>query len=151
MLSAVGCNFHCGNKKCSAFLTGFNINGSWPLGRIDEVIQILREEYGYDEDNDVIRYLEQRKENDVTVAAIPTQTKSKIEVVGNRHQCWCDKCSTIWDQDDIEGVEKSDKCPRCSGWLRDFNSLIEDGINCPHCKERLKEERYYSKGDTDDK
>ena len=145
MNTYVGCQFYCGNKECAAFNTGFNINGSWPLGKIDDVIRVLIEERSNDENLDmqkIINSLEKRKANGVELAAVPLPNISNIEIVGKRVQLWCDNCTTVWDSD-ADDSEKT--CARCDGELRDFNSLINDGIKCPHCTEDLKQERYYSR------
>jgi len=155
-----GCEFFCDNKECSYFRTGFTIRGAWPLGNISLVINSssVRQNKNFQE------HLIELKDSGRKHACITLPNVDAISVEGFRFNFWCEGCSCVWDKDvfftEEEQSEWEDKnlvpeewfdnvtfdyvCSKCKGKLKSFDTVIEDGLSCPSCKEALGQSRWFS-------
>lgn len=157
-----GCNFLCDNEKCNYYNTGFVLTSPWPLGDIELVINDINVVKNNDLREQLIRWkLEGRK-----YARINMPNIHKIPTLGYRTEMWCDKCPCAWSYDFITvALSKADKddkeledlikdaridgripnnCEKCNAVLKTFSEVLEDGIYCPSCKEKLAQSTWFS-------
>jgi DNA-directed RNA polymerase subunit RPC12/RpoP len=48
--------------------------------------------------------------------------------------------------EDLPMIEVKEECEKCGEQTKKFEEILEDGINCPHCKEKLTQNRWFSTG-----
>jgi len=147
-----GCDFTCTNKECEYVNSGFIISDSWPLGRIELVIENpqVKKMVGFRDK------LIERKDNGIKYVCLVYPNSTEIPIEGYRNQYWCSKCKCVWNNDvmlkedqvfkDIkEELETMEKCPECKCSILGFDDVIEQGINCIHCNKKLQQNRWFSK------
>ena len=141
-----GCDFVCKNEKCDCCETGFTMTGPWPMGDIGEVIDSLSSE-------ERIKELMKLKKEGREFACIAYPNDKDIYIDRYRINFWSVEGNCIWQydivvEDDIESaILDSDipkLCPKTGSELLNYNDTIQQGINCPHCKEKLKQTRWFS-------
>jgi hypothetical protein len=138
-MSYAGCDFVCRNKECAHVNKSITMFSSWPIGDIDVIIASEKVR----EDSKLQDQIISRKQNGEQYALITLPNKEKIMKVGNRIQKWCPKCPSIWNYDIVSKEDKSDeKCKQCQEKLLTFDEVIENGVFCPHCKEKMKQVRW---------
>jgi len=154
-----GLEFICENKNCTEYKKGLVILGTWALGDIDMVIKSKNVEKieGFK------KGLETLKESGRKYACINYPNINNILINGFRVQKWCQDCICIWSWDimldkEVKTPEEAhkqledkmkianvpNKCQRCGKDLKTFEQLIEEGINCPHCKEVMHKSSWFS-------
>lgn len=148
-----GCEFTCMNEDCEHYKAGFVLTGSWPLGRIELVIEDpkVKENAAFREE------LLQRKKDGFKYVCITYPNNAEIPCEGYRVQLWCDSCKCIWNHDVMleskdDTLEKAlqrgtlpTSCNKCNSELKDFQTVIDGGIPCPHCGVDLQQNRWISK------
>jgi hypothetical protein len=142
-----GCSFICDNSKCEQYKNGLTINSPWPMAKIEIVISNLSKiamfKTSHKETLDkIIDY----KNNGRKFACIIYPNNNNLEKVAYLFQFWSPEAKTIWEYDietngkSLEDILKSpelpDKCPKTGCKLLNFNDVIREGINCPHCGEK---------------
>ena len=143
---AIGCNFICDNDKCEHHGKAIVLTGPWPMASIDEMILLFEREG----DEDHANHLKAMQENEREYACITLPDTYGIEPKAYRIQKWCDKCHIISifesELDDVyEVTSRADICMNCEETaLTGFQHAINYGIDCPFCKERMKQERWYA-------
>jgi len=155
-----GCEFYCDNDECSSYRSGFTIRGAWPLGNINLIINSspVRQNKPFQQK------LIERKEDGRKYACITLPNTDAVPVEGYRFTLWCNACLCVWEndvfftkeeQDEWEdkdlvpeswfnNVKMSYECPKCKGQLKSFDTVVEDGINCPTCSKQLTQSRWFS-------
>lgn len=155
-----GCDFVCENEKCTEHRKGVVIINKWPLGDIEKVVEAR----AVKKNEAFRRELIALKGTGRTYACITYPNVDNIPISGYRVQKWCQGCFCIWGWDIMLGEEVADtkeasekflvalaketiplQCPKCSGVdLFDFQKVVEVGIVCPHCKEKMKTYTWFS-------
>ena len=154
-----GSDFVCENDKCHEYRKGVAIINIWPLGDIDRVIASRGVQKNIEFRNGMIALKEQGRKH----ACISYPDADNIPIAGYRVQKWCQGCFCIWAWDVMLEGEVADtqdaskqfqvalvkenipiQCPRCNDELKDFQKIIDDGIVCPHCKEKMKTYTWFS-------
>jgi hypothetical protein len=141
-----GCDFVCRNECCNYYGTGFTITGPWPLGDIDEVIDSV------DDKDEFIRL----KEEGRRFACIKFPNVNDIYPERYRINFWSVEGNCIWqydivveDEDDIESAiadsDIPDSCPKTGSELLNYKEVIDEGIECPSCNEKLMQNRWFTK------
>lgn len=144
-----GCEFVCANDKCKYFKSGFTITAPWPMTDIDLVInsQALK---GNQEHKKV---LEEQKCNSKKYASIIMPNTENLPIKSYKLQLWSQEAKCIYEHYmSVENYNNSakyenipDKCPKTGCKLLDFNGVLEKGINCPMCGEKLVQYRFFTK------
>ena len=137
-----GSDFVCNNDTCEHCGKGLIITAPWPMGYIDKIVDAPN----------VVKHKEFRegliklKTDGHEYACINYPNVDEIETEAYRVHKWCPSCPCLWTYDaeiDMDGktVEEiindanlPETCPTCETELLDFNTVVEDGINCPACK-----------------
>ena len=150
-----GCEFICKNQACNQFDSGFVMTSTWPMGRIELVLnsplvkkdQVLRDK--------LIEFKNQGRK----FACISFPNLSRIETISYRVHMWSEKANCIWKydaeiknpQETIEETVKNanipSRCPTTDCILWDFSETIKNGILCPHCGIKLQQSRWFTNGD----
>ena len=153
-----GCEFFCNNEDCKQYKNGLTIVAPWPIGDIDKIIDARNVSKMEDFRDGLIKL----KSEGRSFACITYPNINEIETAGYRVNKWCNKCKCVWMFDVLlkdgattfeEALAKSDvpeNCSKCNEKLKDFEHVIEDGINCPFCNEKLKSSRWFSNETTKD-
>jgi len=148
-----GCEFVCVNEECEHKGKGFVVVGPWPIGRIELVI----EDQKVKENVEFRKGLIKRKKEGYKHVCINYPNSSDIPIEGYRIQKWCKSCNSLCSFDAMldEGVTTLEaaiessgitaNCGKCQGILMDFNEVLENGIECPHCNKLLQQHRWFSK------
>jgi len=132
-MSLIGCNFTCRNKECKFLDTGFTITGSWPLGKIDDVIE--------NTDDDELRdQLIKKKEAGYEYSKITYPDPYITEIATYAVEKYCPKCTRIQT---FEKGNEQDICQVCGEEYLDFEQSTTDGLPCPSCGEKLEQVRWY--------
>jgi len=144
---AAGCEFICKNEDCANYETGFTITTPWPLGQIS----LIAKTSSLSKMDTFRESLLKMKEDGRRYACITLPNVDEVPVEGYRVQRWCPACSCIWNYDAMaqkdgetleEVLENSDvpeACSKCEGFMLDFDRVIDEGVNCPSCNERLSQ------------
>ena len=154
-----GSDFVCENDKCKEHRKGIVILNIWPLGDISKVIDAKNVQ----EKEEFCKGLMALRDQGRKHACINFPNTDKIPVSGYRVQNWCQNCFCIWGwdimfgEDIVDPKQASDRfpgalakepipslCPKCNGELKDFKKILEDGIICLHCKEKMKTYAWFS-------
>jgi len=146
-----GCEFICRNEECEHANTGFTVLGSWPIGVIDLIINTKKVQALEGFRNNLLSLKSEGEE----YACINYPNIDKIPIVGYRVNKWCNTCRMIHNiniiledgdtfEEALEKFEGGDRCFQCDGYLLDFEELVEDGIDCPYCKEQLVQSRWFA-------
>jgi len=154
-MASSGCNFICDNNKCKHYKTGFVLYSPWQIGDIELIINDLNVIKNNDAREQLIKWkMEGRKH-----AIINMPNIHKIPSLGYRIQMWCNKCHIPWSYDIlnpenkeldilIEEAKKNclipEKCVQCNETLRDFVNVVNDGIVCWACNEKLAQHSWFS-------
>jgi len=152
-----GCDFTCKNEECEQYDSGLVLTSPWPMGKIELVINASNVK-----DKEEFRDgLVELKNNGQKYACITYPNVSYIDTIAYQVQLWCKSCLCIWKYDIVltedcpdfetayakakENGDVPDTCPKCSGELEDYESVLEDGIACPFCKEDMQQNRWMAK------
>jgi protein associated with RNAse G/E len=146
-----GCEFICDNKECKYFDHGFSIHGPWALGDIDEIIECKKLNSMPEVKNNLIRI----KSNGAKKACIIFPNDTNIKTIGYRVQLWNSKENRIYSYDlditvendeEIEKLveEEKKKLGHENKMLKNFTYTCEDGIECPHCDQLMKQNRWFA-------
>ena len=143
-----GCEFFCDNEECKYFKSGFVITAPWPMANIGLIISSLKE-------NDSFRSeLIQLKNKGKKYACITFPNIKGIQSEMYRIQMWDDKDKCIWEYlipyNEIQSVEsiythssvQSESIVKNP--LKNFNEVVNDGILCPSCNQKLKQSRWFT-------
>lgn len=148
-----GCDFICKNNNCENFNKGFVITGPWPIARIEMVIasNVIQRKPEYKEE--LINLKKQGKK--YTCLVYPNY--KEIEPVGIRVNLWSPKALCIWSYELLfeegQSVEAlmdkylPDKCPKTECDLLNFNDVVQDGIVCPSCNQKMFQNRWFTNED----
>lgn len=150
-----GCSFICDNSNCPQYQNGFTINAPWPMAKIELVISNLSKTLMFKPANkEILDAIINYKNNGRKYACIIYPNSNGLQKVAYLIQLWSPEAKTIWEYDietdgkPLEEVLKSpelpDKCPKTGCKLMTFNDVTKDGINCPHCGEKLKQSRWFT-------
>lgn len=144
-----GCQFICKNENCIHVGKGFNVSAPWPLDRIENVIELLK-----DADKEVLVKL---KEEGHEAACVVYPHPDNQKTIGYRIQKWCDQCKCVWSYDLIFDTPEDTietmlakkpielACKNCNNELLTFDEITERGILCPHCKEEMQQNRWMTR------
>jgi len=146
-----GCEFICKNDKCEQYMKGFSITSPWPMGRIELIINSKRVK----ENKEFRDFLITLKDNGEKLARIQLPDIDDIPVCAYKVSFWSDEAKCIYNYlvetqnlDDFDEKFKNanipEKCPKTGGELKSFDTVIKDGINCPFCKEKMEQNRWFS-------
>jgi hypothetical protein len=142
-----GCDFVCENNLCECFKKGFSITSPWPMGNIEDVIE-ASSDIGF---KNALLNLKNQGRN---YACITLPNVDNIEIKAYRINMWSNEANCIWQYDinyDGEEIEElienpliPDKCPKTSCELWNFETIIKNEILCPHCKQIMKQTRWFT-------
>jgi hypothetical protein len=155
-----GCEFICVNEQCPNYNTGFAIKGVWPIGNIGLIINSSSVKQNPKFREMLIKIKDSGKKH----ACITLPNVDNVPVDGYRFNLWCESCNYIWDVDVFFTEEEQSKwddkklvpeewfdnvvlsyeCTKCKGHLKSFDTVIQEGIKCPSCKQDLKQSRWFS-------
>ena len=153
-----GCEFKCDNKECSNYNSGFTVLAPWSIGDIDKIINAKAVKKNQPFQAELIKLKESGKQ----YSCINYPNVDKIDKVGYRVQKWCDKCLVIWNFDAMiqnpeetaeETVEKANitnSCSKCNETLKQLTQMVEDGVPCPSCKQKLTHQVWFSNETTEE-
>ena len=145
-----GVDFICKNEDCECFNKSITIISAWPIAKIEEVIETIKDE-------DYKRMFESAKDNGQKYACIQFPNEKNINMVGWKIQSWCENCPRI-GEDEVLLEESNEKfesaisnnpltknCLVCNHELKSFDDLLEGGMCCPFCNKEMVEERWFAK------
>jgi len=143
-----GCEFTCKNEKCKCYNTGFVITSPWPMGNIQLVINSSSVKDNAEFREQLINVKKEGKK----LACIPFPNIDKIPTECYRVQLWSKEANLIWEyhikSDNVETIyddpEVPKLCPKTHCNLVIFTEAITEGINCPHCGEKLSQSRWWT-------
>ena len=151
---ASGCEFVCENKECKHYKSGINMLAPWPLGDIDKIMTLPH----VIKVTELMEDLKRVKGKGRKYACINYPNTKHIETLGYRVEMFCPSCPAHWAYDVMlsdtvtspdsaiidPSVEK--KCPKCDTKLKTMMELLseEDGVYCPHCKEKMHKHTWFS-------
>jgi len=151
-----GADFICNNVHCEHHEKTITILSPWPIGRIEKVIgSIKRKSDSAISVRDRLKDLEDKGEQFALIQFPNDETE--IEQVGWRVQRWCQSCPRVGDdvilladedEDYATAADRSvltENCPVCNDTVSDFDKVVEDGITCPYCKEKMTTETWFAK------
>jgi hypothetical protein len=135
-----GCDFVCKNSNCLQVNKGFTITGPWPMGDIDEVINNTT-------DQPLLQHLEQKKKDGCKIACISFPNTKGIKTLFNRVSLWSQEARCVWQYDidvntALERAKLPDICERTGCELKSFMDVVEDGVDCPFCGEKMNQIRW---------
>lgn len=146
-----GCDFICRNKECKYNGSGFTITAPWPMANINLVINSIELRDNQDFRDHLIKLKKEGKK----LACIVYPNLGKIRPTHYRIQMWSEEAKCVWDftipyvkitEDELKKhPEIPSSCPKTGGDLSTFNDVIEHGILCPSCGERLEQGRWFAK------
>jgi hypothetical protein len=138
-----GVDFICKNEKCKCYDKSITLISAWPIADIDDVISSMsQDEYRAE--------FEHHKQNGSNYACIQFPNKSDVKMVGWKIQSWCQKCPRIGEDeimisDPEESFESAlarynipENCPVCNSEIKTFNNVVDDGLDCPFCNEKME-------------
>jgi hypothetical protein len=150
-MAYAGCDFKCKNEKCGCYKKSITLHGPWPLGKIDDILDVT-------EDEMAAQGLLKMKLNGFEMAKINYPDPSGIKAVAYAHERFCSTCKRIQmfdrkfeiidsENDENSIIEKEeliipDNCD-CGTEYVDIEKAIENGINCPFCDEELEDNRWF--------
>jgi hypothetical protein len=146
-----GCEFVCKNIKCENYNSGFIVTSPWPMGKIELVINSKKVK-----DNKEFRdYIIKQKDNGEKHFPIQLPNTDEIPITAYKISLWSDEAKCIYNykvvinnidnlKDEIKLANLPEKCEKTGCQLRDFDSITNDGINCPECKEKLQQNRWFT-------
>jgi hypothetical protein len=145
-----GCEFICKNDKCENYKSGFQITSQWPMGKIELIINSNRVK----EKKEFRNYLIKQKDNGEKYAPIQLPNNDEIPIIAYKISLWSDEAKCIYSypvivpnlekkEETIKEANLPEVCEKTGCRLRDFNSVINDGILCPSCKEKLQQNRWF--------
>jgi len=142
-----GCEFTCKNKNCQHYQAGFSITGNWPIAYIEKVIDSTPVK----KVKDLRERLISLKEAGTLYALIQFPNVDKLPCVGQRISLWSPEAHRIWNYEVdmegkplVEGITEIPKiCEKTGCTLLTFNEVVEKGIECPFCKEKLSQNRWF--------
>ena len=147
-----GCEFICRNETCEHTNKGFTMSAPWPLGRIELIINAPNVK----NNDDFRQNLIQLKNDGRKYACITFPNESNILFEGYRVNFWSPEAKCLWQYDvmveevnDIPlAIDEDDdipnKCPSTNGKMLTFTETVKEGINCPHCGEKMEQSRWFT-------
>ena len=150
-----GCEFICKNKDCEYTNCGVVMTGPWPLGRVELILNTM----SVKKIPQLRDRLIESKNNGRKLACISYPNLDQIETMAYRIQMWSEEANCIWDFDaKVQSKEDSVdtainnaniplKCKTSGGQLKDFNETVKEGIKCPHCGEKMHQDRWFTNED----
>jgi len=145
-----GIDFTCENEKCKCYNKSVTILSSWPIADIDDVISTIKnDEYKVE--------FEKAKQDGKKYACIQFPNQDELRMVGWKVQSWCQKCPRVGEdeillnepEEEFEEALKRynlpEECPICEGEIKTFDEIIEDGMLCPFCNEKMQGSRWSAK------
>ena len=153
-----GCEFICKNESCEHFNKGFTITAPWGMGDIDAVINSRPVRKNSELQGELSRQRDEGRKYCCINYPLP---ENEIKVEGYRVQRWCSDCFCLFesylalntevdmtdeefDEEITKQIEAIEECPKCGKDLLNFNELLEEGVDCPYCKEELFQSRWCS-------
>lgn len=159
-----GCDFICKNKNCENFDKGFVIKDYWPMGAIELVVNSIAVKKNKDLREIIIK---EKNENNAKLFAIQFPNEDLIPIKAYRVEFWSPEAKCIWkyeipaneENEEVEGVKPNldelkkkaiengtipTKCEKTGCDLRDFRDVVSLGIQCPSCKEKMLQNRWFS-------
>lgn len=145
-----GCEFICKNKLCLQCNNGFIITAPWPMGQIELVVNsnAVKEKEKFRQ-----KILDLKKEGK-KFFCIQLPNIENIPIVAYRIQLFSPDAGCIWQydvelkgrtfQDALKEENLPEKCEKTGCYLLDFNKVIDIGIVCPHCNEKMYQDRWYA-------
>lgn len=145
-----GCDFICNNINCKYYKSGFSITSPWPLGKIELIIANINSRLPNQEEYKL--KLQKWKEEGRKLASLILPNEAKIPIEGYRINMWDDVAKCIWSYDVItneyqsleEAILSQVPLQKNGNTLKNFNAVIENGINCLHCSNEMTQSRWFS-------
>jgi hypothetical protein len=150
-MSYIGSDFFCNNEECQCYEKSITLCGPWPLGNIDDLIEIAS-------DDNMKNGLMRMKENGFEMAKINYPDPHNIKIVAYAHERYCPNCKRIQIFDakaeiieqeneensiiETEEISVPIKCD-CGHDYLDLEKATNEGIPCPFCNKKLKEKRWF--------
>lgn len=144
-----GCEFICENNACEYCKTGFSITAPWPMANISIVINSLKNK----EHQKLKQELIKLKSSGKKLALITLPNIYNVTPEFYRVQMWSDKEKCVWDFPVKYSKDASEQdlyssvptiCEKTGDKLLSFTEVVEQGINCPKCGEKLAQSRWYT-------
>ena len=146
-----GCDFICNNSSCAQFNKGFTITAPWPMGKIELVLNTSDVKRMEEFRKTIVEYKNQGRK----YACITLPNISNIPTLAYRVNLWSPKACCIWQFDVEMGEAKSieeaivnaklpTQCQKTGGNLLFFSEVIKEGIQCPHCSEKMLQSRWFT-------
>jgi len=146
-----GCEFICKNPNCKHVNSGFVLTAPWPMGKIQLAILSaqVREHPKFKKE------LIKLKNEGRKLVCITYPNIDKIPTEAYRIQLWSNDAKCIWeyqvdekikiDYDNlVDNSEIPKTCPKTGCKLLNFFDVVNSGINCPHCNEKLLQSRWFT-------
>lgn len=151
-----GCDFVCENEKCEFYKLKIQINGVWPITKIDKVIDSGKIKGTPYEEN-----LRELKKEGKEYACVVFPNKDIFFYDGAKMEHFCIKClkrivgfiifphsvtPKTFNKVFMREVKKSgfkNKCDNCGSKTFDLQKMIKKGIICPKCKVKTKQHRWF--------
>jgi hypothetical protein len=128
------------------------------MGRIELIINSTKVK----KNNEFREHLIKQKNDGEKLACIQLPNDDDIPILAFKANLWSDeeKCIHSYPiaESNIENLEEaiknsdltktnlSNEEERVRNKLRDFNDVTTNGIDCPYCKEKLKQNRWFTNG-----
>lgn len=146
-----GCDFICKNPNCKQQNNGFVLTAPWPLGKIEIIISYLSSS-NKPKDKEILSKLIEYKNEGEKFSLITFPNINNVEIIGYRICLWSPDKYRVYRYDielngkSLEEAIKDSNLPQeCPyGKLLTFNEITKEGINCPHCKEKLYQSRWFT-------
>lgn len=146
-----GCEFTCRNEKCEQYKNGRTITSPWPMGRIELVLNSNRVK----ENPELREYFINLKNQGEKFACIQLPNDDQIPIIAYRVSLWNnDEFRTQHfhiEESNIDNLEEAilkanlpSKCEKTGCELKNFNTITTEGINCPFCKEKMQQNRWFA-------
>jgi len=146
-----GCDFICQNLSCDQYASGFVMSAPWPMGKIELLIGALESKISQ---KDTMNHLMAMKNDGHKYACLILPNIDKIETVAYRINMWSPETKCIWKFDvELNGKSLEEAlpeanlpttCPKTNSRLMSFNEVSKEGIDCPHCGQKLIQNRWFT-------
>ena len=151
-----GCDFVCENEKCEYCKMKIQINGPWPIAKINTVINSQKIKGTSHEEE-----LKKRQSEGIKYACVAFPHMDKFNYNGVKLEKFCPKCLKKFSEYVVFFAPVSPKkldrvfrkrvreskfikmCPDCGTRLLDLQRAMKEGIICPKCKVETKQNRWF--------
>ena len=151
-----GCDFVCENENCEYYKLKIQISGTWPIAKIDKVIESKKIRGTSYEEN-----LRKLKKDGKEYACVVFPNKDVLFFDGAKIERFCSKClkritsflmfpysigHKKFDRVFTREFKKSglkSKCGDCGSKIFDLQKMIKKGIKCPKCGVETKQYRWF--------